>query len=95
MDDWEKFKKISLPHKEEFFKQNKEKEAIEDGIVRDIKRFFKKEEDYYKPVTLGNFWNNSYVKYEINSDRNKHQSTIKLYLKDIINNIQKSDTCII
>ena len=25
------------------------------------------EEDYYKPVRVGNFWNNNYIEYESNS----------------------------
>ena len=40
-------------------KQSKEKiiKATEDRIIRDIRNFFEKEEeDYYKPVRVGNFW---------------------------------------
>ena len=31
---------------------------IEDGIIRDIKTIFEKQEkDYYKPKSVSNFWN--------------------------------------
>ena len=36
-------------------------------ILRDIKKFFEhREENYYKTVTINNFWSNNYIKYEIN-----------------------------
>ena len=45
-------------------------ESIRGRIVIDIKnRFEYKEEDSYKPVRVGNFWSNNYVKYERNSDK--------------------------
>ena len=58
----------------------------------------KHEEDYYKPVTVGNFWGNKYVEYENNDDRNKtlsieeYLNKIRPNLKEIINNIKLSDT---
>ena len=68
-----------------------------DRIIRDIKTLFK-QEDYYKPVIAGHLWNNNYIKYESNGDKNKNLSIkeylhkIKPYLKVIINNTWKSDT---
>ena len=56
-----------------------------------------KQDDYYKPTRVGNFWNNNYIKYESNGDRNKNVSVkeyldkIKSYLKDVIINLQNSD----
>ena len=47
---------------------------------------------------MGNFWNNNYNKYENSGGKNKNLSVkeyldkIKPYLKDIIINLQKSDT---
>ena len=36
-------------------------------ILRDIKKFFElREENYYKTVTINNFWSSNYIKYEIN-----------------------------
>ena len=50
----------------------KENKAIKDGIIKDIETLFEQEEeDYYKPVRFGNFWNNNYIKYESSGDRNK------------------------
>ena len=72
------------------FKLKKEKEGIKGWIIQDIRTLFKQEDDYYKPTTVGNFWNNSYIEYESSSDRNKNLSVkeylhkIKPYLRDII-----------
>ena len=83
------------------FRQEKETKAIKDRILRDIKNLFeheKEEENYYKPVRVSNFWSNNYIEYESNGDRNKTLSVeeylnkIRPYLKDIINNLKKSDT---
>ena len=80
------------------FKLKKENEAIKDRIIRDIKTLLKQEDDYYKPISVGNFWNINYIKYESSGDRNKNLSVkeyfdkIKPYLRDIIINLQKSDT---
>ena len=80
------------------FKLKKVNEAIKDRIIRDIRTLFKQEDDYYKPIKVGNFWNNKYIEYESSGDRNKNLSVkeyldkIKPYLIDIIINLQKSDT---
>ena len=55
-----------------FFRLEKEIKAIEDRLLRDIKNVFEhKEENYYKPVRVNNFWSNNYIEYERNSDKNK------------------------
>ena len=47
-------------------------------------------EDYYKQIRLGDFWNNNYIEYENNGDRNKtlsieeYLNKIRLYLRDEI-----------
>ena len=81
------------------FRQQKEIKAIKYRILRDIKNLFEhEEENYYKPVRVSNFWSNNYIEYESNGDRNKTLSVeeylnkIRPYLKDIINNLKKSDT---
>ena len=56
------------------------------------------EEGYYKQVRVGNFWSNSYIEYESNGYRNKtlsieeYLNKIKPCLKDMINDLKKSDT---
>ena len=56
------------------------------------------EHDYYKPISEGNFWNNNYIEHESNGDRNKHLSLheylekTRPYLRDIIIDVQESDT---
>ena len=81
------------------FRLEKETKTIKERILRDIKNLFetKEEENYYKPVRVGNLWSNNYVAYESNGDRNKTLSVeeylnkIRPYLKDMINNLKKSD----
>ena len=77
-------------------KQNK---AIKNRIINDIRNLFEHEqEDYYKPVKVGNFWSNNYIEYESKGDRNKivsveeYLNKIRPYLKDMINNLKKPDT---
>ena len=38
----------------------KENKAIKNKIIRDIKTLIE-EDDCYKPITVGNFWNNNYI----------------------------------
>ena len=60
--------------------------------------FQHEKEDYYKPLRVGNFWSNNYIKHKSNDDKNKtfsveeHLDRIRTYLKDTINNIKKPDT---
>ena len=69
----DKIKNINL------FKLEKENKAIEKKN-RDIEKFFEKEEDYYS-----HFWNNNYIEYEINGDRNKSSSiNAELIFKNLI-----------
>ena len=35
---------------------------------------FEQEHNYYKPIRIGNFWNNNYIIYESSGDRNKNLS---------------------
>ena len=80
------------------FRPGKETKEIKDRILRDIKNLFEHEEDnYYKPVGVNNFRSSNYIKYESNSNRHKALSVeeylnkISSYLKDVINNLKKSD----
>ena len=66
---------------------------IEDNTIKIVRNLG--EEDYYKPVRLGNFWSKNYTEYESNDDRNKTRSIeeyvnkIRSYRKDIINDLEK------
>ena len=61
----------------------------EDRIIRDTAVRCEQEEDYYKPVKVGNIYNYNYIKYESNGDRSitllvkGHLDEIKSCLKDI------------
>ena len=74
-------------------KTEKENEVIKDRIIQDIRALFES-----KSVRVGNFYNNNYIEYESNDDKNKTPSIIEYldkirsYLKDITNNPKKSDT---
>ena len=76
------------------FRLKKENKAIKNRIVRDIRNLVEHEEDYYKPLGVGNFLSYNYIEYESNSDRNKalsfeeYLNKIRSYLKDIINNLK-------
>ena len=58
-------------------KLKKENEAMKNRIIRDIRTLFKVEDDNYKPVSVGNFWNNNYLKNESSGDRNQNLSVNK------------------
>ena len=59
--------------------QNKSRKKLEDKSIRQIKarvhrdigRIIESEDDYYKPVRVGKFYNNNCIDYEGNGDRNK------------------------
>ena len=53
-------------------------------VIRDIRNLFDQgKEDYYKPIGLGNFWNNNDIfVYLSNGDRNNSPS-IKEYLDEM------------
>ena len=62
-----------------------------------MRTLFEQEDDYYKPTRVDYFWNNNYIEYESSGDRNKNPvkeylDKIKPYLRDIIINLQNSDT---
>ena len=71
---------------------------IKDRIIRDIKTFFEKEDDYYKPKRVSSFRNNNCIEYESNGDKNrnlsidKYLNKIKPYLRNTTINLQNSDT---
>ena len=66
-------------------------------IIWDIRTLFKQESDNYQTIRVDNFWDNNYIEYESNDNKNKNLSVqenvdeIKPYLRDIIINLQKSD----
>ena len=77
----------------------KETKTIKDRILKGIKNIFQREEeDYCKKVRVNNFWSNNYIEYESSLYRNKtllveeYLNKIRQNLKDIINNLKKSDT---
>ena len=82
------------------FRLEKETKGIIDRTPRDIKTLFEheEEENHSKPVKLSNFWSNNYIEYKSNGNRKKTLSTekylnkVRPYLKDIRNNLKKSNT---
>ena len=46
---------------------------MKDKIIKDIRNLFEQEiEEFYKPVTAGNFWNKNFIECESNGDGIKH-----------------------
>ena len=57
--------------KEKKNQKTKKIRAIEGRIIRDIKSLFEQEEeDYYKPLRVGNFYSDNYIKYESTGNKN-------------------------
>ena len=58
------------------FKIKNENKAIQYRIIRDIRTLFEQqqENDFYKRIRAGNFWNKNSVKYQSSGDRNKNLS---------------------
>ena len=85
---------MQLKLSEIFLDCKKENEAIKDRVIKYIRNLFEhEEEDYYKPVRVGN-----YIEYESNSHRNKtlsieeYLNKIRLHLKNIIHDLKNSNT---
>ena len=78
-----------------YTEKKKKKKKQRDRIIRDIRTLFEQEDDYFKSKRASNFWNNNYIEYESNSDRNKKVSLkeyLEPYLRDITIDLQDSDT---
>ena len=43
-------------------------------MIRHIRTHFEQQEDNYKPKRISNFWNNNYIEYESNGDKNRNLS---------------------
>ena len=77
-DTEEEKKKKEIREKKEL-----DEKLIKDRIIRDIRTLFEQQqEDYYKPKKVNNFWNNNYIEYESNGDKNRNLSLDK-YLNKI------------
>ena len=66
-------------------KKRSNEKIIKDNIITDIRINFdqEKEEDYFEPKTERNFWNNNYIEYETNGDKNRN-----LALGEYLNKIE-------
>ena len=71
---------------------------IKDRLIREIRTLFEQEdEDYYKPGRVSDFWNNNYIEYKSNGDKNRNLSLdeylnkIEPYWRNIIIDLQNSD----
>ena len=71
---WKEQNDSALKNIRNLFRLKKEVTGIKDIVLRNIKNLFeyeKDEENYYKPVRVNKFWSNSYIKYKINSNKNR------------------------
>ena len=53
-------------------KKEHNKRLIKDGIIIRLFEQVGKEKDYHERKRVNNFWNNSYIEYESNGDKNKN-----------------------
>ena len=65
-------------------------------MTKVIGKLFEREELLYKFKRVNNFWNNTYIEYESDGDKNRslwldeYLNKIKPYLRNIINHLQNS-----
>ena len=50
-------------------------------MIKNIRDLFGQEKNYYKVVSVSNFWSIKYIEYESNGDRNKTLSTEDILIK--------------
>ena len=52
------------------FMLKKKKNKNTDRVIRDIRKLFEQQEEYYyKPKRVDNVWNNNYIEYESNDEK--------------------------
>ena len=61
------------------FRLKKENKGIKCRMIRDIRNLFEheEEENYYKPIRVGNFWSNNYIEYKSKGDKRKNHYQLK------------------
>ena len=70
--------------------------SIKEKVIFGIMMTLNKEEDYYESKRVRNVWNNNYIEYESNGDKNRnlsldeYRNKIKTYLRNMIINLQDS-----
>ena len=70
--------------------------SIKEKVIFGIMMTLNKEEDYYESKRVRNVWNNNYIEYESNGDKNRnlsldeYRNKIKTYLRYMIINLQDS-----
>ena len=94
---WKETNDVAIKGIRNLFRLEKENKAIKYTIIRDIRNPFEYEEDYYRPVRVGNFCRNNYIEYKSKDDRKtlsveEYFNKIRWYLKDILNNLKNSDS---
>ena len=62
-----------MKQEEEKKKETRKKKELNERLIKDRTRF-EQEEDYYNPKRVNNFWNNNYIEYGINGDKNTNLS---------------------
>ena len=80
------------------FRLKENNKVIKEQQLEILKIFLRRKKKKIKAVKVNNYQSNSYIEYESEGDKNKtlsvekHLNKIRPYLKDIINNLKKSDT---
>ena len=94
---WKETNDVAIKDLRNLFSLENKNKAIKDTIIRDIRNLFEYEEDYYRPVRVGNCCGNNYIEHKSKDDRKtlsveEYFNKIRWYLKDILNNIENSNT---
>ena len=62
----------SKPRKEnKTIREIRKESSDDDKILRHIRAIIEPEEDYYKPIKIANVFDDNFIDYESNGDRNK------------------------
>ena len=61
---WKETNDVAIKGIRNLFRLEKENKAIKYTIIRDLRNLFEYEEDYYRPVRVGNFCRNNYIEYK-------------------------------
>lgn len=67
-------------------------ETFKERVISDIRNLLDLQEDCYKPARVRSSWNNNYIKYDSNGDRNKTLS-IEEYLDAMKPYLNEKPTC--
>ena len=79
------------------YRYEPEKHGNKEEVLRVIRTLFEREEDYYKPVKIGNAFDHNFIEYERHGDKDKtllieeQLDKFRPNISDMINDIKTQD----